>query len=174
MSSIFISRLIRLFILLFFQVLVLNNIHLLGYITPLVIGYMVVCFHRNTSRTGILLWGFVIGLLFDIFSNTAGMASAACTLVAMFQPVLLEMFAPRDASEDFTPTFNTLGFGNYFLYVLLLMFVLHGVFYLLDAFTLVDWQLTLVSIFGSSILTTLIIIFIELLVRPRKETDRHP
>ena len=55
MSSVFISRLLRLCILLFFQVLVCNNIHLLGYVTPLVIGYMVVCFHRNTSRISILL-----------------------------------------------------------------------------------------------------------------------
>ncbi|MBR1667854.1 MAG: rod shape-determining protein MreD [Bacteroidaceae bacterium] len=173
MSSVFFTRLSRLFILLFFQVLVFNNIHLFGYVTPLVIGYMIVCFHRNTSRVGILLWGFSIGLLFDIFSNTAGMASASCTLIAMFQPVLLNMFAPRDAAEDFTPTFDTLGFWNYFLYILLLMFALHGVFYLLDAFTLVDWQLTLISIFGSSIFTTLIIIFIELLVRPRKKTKHY-
>ena len=173
MSSVFFTRLSRLFILLFFQVLVFNNIHLFGYVTPLVIGYMIVCFHRNTSRVGILLWGFSIGLLFDIFSNTAGMASASCTLIAMFQPVLLNMFAPRVSAEDFTPTFDTLGFWNYFLYILLLMFALHGVFYLLDAFTLVDWQLTLISIFGSSIFTTLIIIFIELLVRPRKKTKHY-
>lgn len=170
MNSVIISRLVRLCVLLFFQVLVCNHIHLLGYITPLVIGYMVVCFHRNTSRVGILLWGFTIGLLFDIFSNTAGMASAACTLIAMFQPMLLEMFMPHDAAEDFTPTFNTLGFWNYTFYVLLLMLMLNGAFYLLDAFTLNDWPLTALSIMGSSVMTTLIIIGIELFVRPRKMT----
>ncbi|MBO4672881.1 MAG: rod shape-determining protein MreD [Bacteroidaceae bacterium] len=154
--------------MLFFQVLVCNHIHLLGYITPLIIGYMVVCFHRNTSRVSILLWGFSIGLLFDIFSNTAGMASASCTLIAMFQPMLLDIFTPHDAAEDFTPTFNTLGFWNYTFYVLLLMIMLNAAFYLLDAFTLNDWQLTIMSIMGSSVMTTLIIIGIELLVRPRK------
>ena len=75
MNSIFLTRLFRLFILLLFQVLVFNNIHLLGYITPLVIGYMVVCMHRNASRIAVLVWGFVIGLLFDTFSNTAGMGA---------------------------------------------------------------------------------------------------
>lgn len=168
MSSVIISRLLRLFFLLFFQVLVCNHIHLLGYITPLVIGYMVVCFHRNTSRVSILLWGFSIGLLFDIFSNTAGMASAACTLIAMFQPGLLEMFTPHDAAEDFTPTFNTLGFWSYTFYVLFLMLILNGAFYLLDAFTLNDWPLTVLAIMGSSVMSTFIIICIELLVRSRK------
>ena len=69
MNSIFLSRLLRLILLLLFQVMVFNHIHLFGYITPLVIGYMVVCMHRNTSRTEILIWGFVIGLIFDMFSN---------------------------------------------------------------------------------------------------------
>ena len=154
--------------MLFFQVLVCNHIHFLGYITPMVIGYMVVCFHRNTSRVSLLLWGFSIGLLFDIFSNTAGMASAACTLIAMFQPALLDMFTPHDAAEDFTPTIETLGFWNYTFYVLLLMLMLNGIFYMLDAFTLNDWPLTALSIAGSSVMSTLVTIGIELLVRPRK------
>lgn len=168
MSPIFLQRLFRLFVLLVFQVLIFNQVHLLGYITPLVIGYMVVCFHRGTSRVDILLWGFIIGLIDDVFSNTAGMASASCTLIAMIQPSLLKIFTPRDAAENFTPTFQTLGFWSYVLYVLILMAVLHGTFYLLDAFTLVNWQLTLLSIAGGSVLSTLLIIFIELFVRPRK------
>ena len=63
---------------------------------------------------------------------------------------------------------ETLGFWNYTFYVLLLMLMLNGAFYLLDAFTLNDWPMTAISIVGSSVLTTLIIIGIELLVRPRK------
>ena len=89
MNSIFFTRLFRLLILLLVQVLVFNNIHLLGYITPLVIGYMVVCMHRGTPRIGVLLWGFVVGLLFDMFSNTAGMASALREILASMQPCWL-------------------------------------------------------------------------------------
>ncbi len=163
----------RLLTMLLLQVLVFNHIHLLGYITPLVIGYMVVCFQRNTSRTEILIWGFIISLLFDIFSNTAGMGAASCTMIAMIQPKLLNMMAPRDSAEDITPSIATLGFGNYILYVFLLMFVLHGCFYLLDAFTLMDWQLTAISIVGGSVFTTFIIILIELIVRTQQNTAHH-
>ena len=155
MNSIFLSRLLRLILLLLFQVMVFNHIHLFGYITPLVIGYMVVCMHRNTSRTEILIWGFVIGLIFDMFSNTAGMAAGSCTLIAM------------------TPSFHTLGFWNYIFYVLLLMLVLHGLFYLLDAFTLANFLLTLISIIGSTVLSTLIIVIMEFLIRPRKGAMYH-
>lgn len=173
MNSIFFMRLFRLLTLLFVQVLIFNHIHLFGYITPLMMGYMVVCFHRNTSRSIALLWGFVTGLLFDMFNNTAGMAASACTLMAMIQPVLLNMMAPRDSADNLIPSFSTLGFWNYTLYVLLLMSVQHTVFYLLDAFTLVDWPLTLFSIIGGSLVATLITIFFEMLVRTRKHIPHH-
>ena len=167
MSSTFFTRLARFFVLLFFQVLVFNQVHLLDYITPLMIGYMVVCFRRGTLRVGMLLWGFATGLTFDMFSNTAGMGASAMTLIAMMQPSLLTLFAPRDAAEDFIPTFRTLGFWTYILYVFILMFVLHGVFYLLDAFTLVNWQLTLFSIGGGTLMATILTIFVELLIHPK-------
>ena len=167
MSSVFLTRLARFLILLFFQVLVFNQVHLLGYITPLMIGYMVVCFHRGTSRVGMLLWGFATGLVFDMFSNTAGMGASAMTLIAMIQQPLLALFTPRDATEDFTPTFCTLGFWTYLLYVFILMLVLHSVFYLLDAFTLTNWQLTLISIGGGTLMATIITIFVELLVHTK-------
>ncbi len=173
MNSIFFTRLFRLFILLLFQVLVFNHIHLLGYITPLVMGYMVVRMHRGTSRIAILVWGFVTGFLFDIFSNTAGMAAASCTLIAMIQPVLLEMQVPRDSAENLIPSFSTLGFWNYVFFVFLLMAALHSCFYLLDAFTLADLTLTLTSILGGSVLSTFIIICIELLTQTKKEKTHH-
>ena len=165
MSSIFFGRLIRLLVLLVFQVLVFNNIHLFGYATPLVIGYMLVCFHRNASRIHLLWWGFITGFLFDLFSNTVGMASISCTLLAMMQPTLLNMFMPHDVAEDFTPTFRTMGMWKYILYTFVMMLVLHTAFYLLDAFTLAYWPLTLLSDAVGSLATTILIIMIELLVR---------
>ncbi len=161
-------RVIRLAVLVVFQVLVCNQIHILGYITPLIIGYMMVCFHRESSRVGLLLWGFAIGIIADLFSNTAGMASSACTLVAMIQQPTLNAFAPRDASDEFTPTMRNMGFWRYFMYVLVLMLVLHSVFYTLDAFSLANWKMTLIAIGGATLLSTIITIFIELLVRSRK------
>lgn len=169
MNSVFFVRLFRMIVLLAVQVLVLNNVHLLGYITPLLIGYMVVCFHTGTSRIAALLWGFVTGLVFDTFCNTAGMASSACTLMAMIQGPFLAMFVPRDATENFVPTYRSLGFWSYMAYVFVLMLVLHAVFYALDAFSLANWQLTLSAILGGTLLSTILVFFAELLVRGRKE-----
>lgn len=165
MSNSFIFRLFRLIILLAVQVLILNHLHLLGYATPLVIGYMLTCFRSGTSRIGLLLWGFVTGVLFDMFTNTSGIGAASCTLLAMIQPSLLQLFIPRDAPDEFEPTLANMGPGRFFSYILIAMFVLHAAFYFLDAFSLSDWLLTLVAIFGGSVLSAVIILFVELLTR---------
>lgn len=169
MSSVFFTRLLRFVVLLLAQVLVLNQVHLFGYITPLLVGYMMVCFHDGTSRSAALVWGFVLGLTFDMFSNTAGMAAAACTLVAMIQPPVLKMFTPRDAVVGFVPSFQTLGFWSYLAYVFSLMLVLHAAFYLLDAFSLADWQLTISSIIGGTLMSSILTLIVELIVRPRRD-----
>lgn len=168
MNSTIIYRAIRFIVLLSFQILVLNHVHLLGYITPLIIGYMLTSLRRGTSRITCILMGFGIGFIFDIFSDTAGMASAACTLVGMMQPVILAMFSPRDAADDFAPTITNMGFWNYTIYSLILMLMLHGVFYILDAFTLSNWLLTIAAIIGGSLFSTVLVIFSDLLVRVRK------
>ena len=174
MNSLVLIRLTRFFVLLFLQVIVFNHIHLFGYITPLVMGYMVVCMHRETPRTSILLWGFSIGLIYDLFSNTAGMASASCTLAAMSQPKLLNMFKPHDAAENYTPAITTLGFGRYTLYAFMLTLIMHAAFYLLDACTLANWPLTLLAMVSSAALSTVIIVGMELLVRTSHRTELHP
>ncbi|MCQ2256368.1 MAG: rod shape-determining protein MreD [Bacteroidaceae bacterium] len=168
MNSTTLFRALRFIILLSFQILVLNHVHLMSYITPLIIGYMVISLHRGTSRISCILWGFSIGLIFDIFSDTAGMASAACTLVGLLQPVILGMFTPRDAAEDFVPTVANMGFWNYTLYSFILMIILHAVFYILDAFTLSNIILTLSAIIGGTIFATILVLFCDLLVRARK------
>lgn len=161
-------RLLRLLIVLTVQVTVLNQIHLFGYVTPLFLGYMLISCSKNTSRISLLLIGFFTGLLFDVFSNTAGMASAACTLQAMVQPQLLRLLTSYEAPEAFVPTIYTMGRWKYWVYAMLSMLTLHSAFYLLEAFTFYDWQLTLLSILGSTFFASLLCLFAELLVRKQR------
>lgn len=154
-------RIVRLLLLLALQVLVLNNIHLWNYATAMPIGYMLMRFDRSTSRISLLLWGFVTGIIFDMFSDTPGMNSTALTLLAMLQPSLVRLFAPRDSDETFCPSMRTMGFWRFTSYAFLSMLISNGVFYLLDAFTLDNWQLTLFAIGGSTLLSTIFCLTFE-------------
>ena len=151
-------------LLLLVQLLLLNHIHLLGYATPVVMAYLTIPFHRGASRVGLLLWGFCAGLIYDVFSNTMGLGMATGTLTAMLQPVLLNLFAPADAPDDLRPTMRTMGTQPYLLYVLLTMLIYHTVFYALDAFTLQNWQVTLMAIGCSTVMAFLFVLFVQILL----------
>lgn len=62
------------------QVLILNHVHLFGFATPLLYIYFIILFQRNYPRWALLLWGFALGLLVDIFSNSTGVNCATLTL----------------------------------------------------------------------------------------------
>jgi len=168
MSYNYIIRFLRMLIILVVQILLLNNVHILGYITPLLLGYMILPFNKGADRIEMLLWGFVTGLLFDVFSNTAGMGAASLTLLAMLQPGLINLFTPRDAAEDFTPSFRVMGFWKYVTYCLMGMFIVHATFYALDAFTIANWQLTLSAIAIGTLIATLLCIVAELITKTKQ------
>lgn len=168
MSSVFLQRMVRFLILMVVQIAVVNHIHLWNYATALIIGYMVVRFHFGASRIGILLWGFVTGLVFDMFSDTMGVCMASMTFLAMVQPVLLRLFKPRDVSDDFTPTIKSMGLWLYIPYLIFSMLAFHASFYMLEAFSLANWQLTLVAIGGGTLMSTVVLLFVEIMINNSK------
>ena len=162
-------RIARLATLLLIQLAILNQLHLFGYATPLIIGYMVICFDTGTSRLVSLLWAFAIGIIFDLFTNTIGVGAASCTLLAMAQPYLLQLFMPRDINETFKPTIQTLSLQKYIFYVLSCMGVLHLAFYLLQAFTMADIWLTIGAMIGGTLLASLFVVCIEFIIHNKKD-----
>ncbi len=151
-------RLLQFVLILAAQVLVFNHIHFMDHATPLVYVGFLLGFPLNYSRSGILLWGFLMGLLVDIFSNTPGVAAASTTLVALIQPVLLRHMTPKDAVEDMVPNFHTLGKSNYFWFFFIVILIHHIAAFLLESFTY--FHLADVAIdCGSSILLTTFIVW---------------
>ena len=150
-------HLLQLLVLVSLQVLVFNHMHLFGYATPMVYIYFLLYFPLNYSRCGILFWGFIIGLLTDIFSNTPGVGAASTTLAAMLQPVLLRAMAPKDSTEDMMPNFQTMGYGNYTRFFIVLIVIHHLLVFLLESFSYFDSLYLVLSCASSIVLTTSIV-----------------
>lgn len=150
-------HLLQLLVLVSLQVLVFNHMHLFGYATPMVYICFLLYFPLNYSRCGILFWGFIIGLLTDIFSNTPGVGAASTTLAAMLQPVLLRAMAPKDSTEDMMPNFQTMGYGNYARFFIILIVIHHLLVFLLESFSYFDSLYLVLSCTSSIVLTTSIV-----------------
>lgn len=152
------QRALTFVLLLLAQALVLNHIHLFGYVTPLLYIYIIMPIPRDYPRWALLLLGFTMGLCVDIFSNTPGVAAASITTISLIRPYLLEMFMQRESDTALIPSIRTLGIINYSSYVIILV-VLHCLlFFSLEMFTYFNWQQWLKCVGGSSVLTFLLIL----------------
>lgn len=161
----FLKRLGWACLLVLIQALILNNIHIWGYVTPFLYPYLLLKFNANISRYEILFWGFFIGLSIDIFSNTLGINAAATTLIAFLRPYLLQLFTPRDSSEDFEPGIRSMGTYTFLNYAGLILFVHQSAVVLLESFSLADAGMLILKIFLDTLASLCCIFAIENLKR---------
>lgn len=143
------------------QVLVLNHIELFGCATPLLYVYFIMLFRRAFPRWAVLLWSFCLGICIDMFSNTPGVAAASATLLGLLQPYLLNLFAPRDSSDDIMPTMKSLGVARYVWYTVICVFVFILFFFTVEMFSFFNWLQWAKNIGGSTVLTVVLILVIE-------------
>ena len=153
------------------QILICNNIPAFGYAPPILLAYLTMKFHRGSSRESLLVWGFIIGLIYDIFSNTMGKGMATCTLLGMLQPYLLGLFSPSESVDMLVPSFKTLGFDRYIYYVVSTMLIFHFVFYLLEDFSFRHPKMLLTGTFVSTVLAVLFIIVADVILPKDKNVD---
>ena len=165
MTSDLINRIVTFLVFLVVQVLVLNHIHLFGVATPLLYVYFVLLFRRNHPKWAILMWSFFLGLCIDVFSNTPGVAAGSMTLVALFQPYVLEPFLTRDSEDNLKPGMRSLGVSKFIFYTIILVFLYTLAFFSLEAFNFFNLMQWLLCISTSTLLTVVLILVIENLRR---------
>jgi rod shape-determining protein MreD len=84
------------------QVLVLNNIHFLRIATPFLYLYFIIKMPVGSSRTQVVFFSFIAGVVIDTFSNTPGMHAAACTLAGFCREPLIRVFMGKICRKVFT------------------------------------------------------------------------
>lgn len=163
MITTFLQRLLWMIALVVLQMVVFNYIHLFGYATPLPFIYFLLLFPQGTQRWGILLWGFICGLLCDITTLTLGVGAATMTFIAFVQPPLLQHMVSKDDPEDLQPGIATMGFWSYFLYALVLTILFVSTYFLLQTFNFFHPIDLLIAMVSSWALTFLFCILFEAL-----------
>ena len=95
------QNIVSFIVLVLVQVLVLNNIHFMGYINPYIYILFILLLPVRFSRHFTLILAFVLGLIIDAFSNTYGVRIFNCSdcFPATFA---VNLFA--NIEEDTNPT----------------------------------------------------------------------
>lgn len=158
------KRLLLMILLLALQVLLFNHIVLMGYATPLIYVAFLLYVPRNANRIGTLVWSFVLGTIIDMFSNTPGVSAFSLTFAAMLQPGLLKAYTPKEALEDMTPNYKSMGTWNHLRYMTVLLLIHHVVYFLLESFSFFNLHDMLIA-FGLSFCVSWILIAVMELLR---------
>jgi rod shape-determining protein MreD len=90
MNSAFIMNIVRFFLLLVAQVVIFNKINLFGYINPYPYILFILLYPVNTSKSGLLVASFCIGLTLDFFMNSGGIHAASCLILANLRPAFFK------------------------------------------------------------------------------------
>jgi rod shape-determining protein MreD len=158
-------NILRFFVVVLFQVLVMDNVMINGYMIPYIYLLFLLLMPFDTPRWLQLLAGFALGLTMDLFSNTLGMHTAATVLAAFARSYMLDLIAPRDGYEpDSFPRIHYYGFFWFLKYTLVIIFIHHLALFYLEVFQLKEFLSTLLRVILSSILSASTIVLSQYFV----------
>ena len=161
----FARNIFRFVVVVLFQVLVMDNVMINGYMIPYVYLLFILLMPFETPRWLQLLAGFVLGVTLDIFSNTPGLHTSATVLVAFARGYILDLLAPRDGYEPETfPRVHFYGLVWFLKYTFIIIFIHHLALFYLEVFQLKDFFSTLLRVIMSSILSTSAIVLSQYFV----------
>ncbi len=158
-------NIVRFIVVVLFQVLVMDNVMISGYMVPYVYLLFILLMPFETPSWMVLLSGFILGFGIDLFEHTLGMHTAATVLIAFARPYILSLLAPRDGYEpDTFPRIHYYGFLWFFKYTLFLVFLHHFVLFYLEVFQLKYFLSTLLRVILSSALSASTIVLSQYFV----------
>lgn len=164
----------RYFILVLIQVLILNQLVLHGYITPYIYPLALLSLPFGTPRWILLVFGFILGVSIDLFSNTGGIHAFATVFLAFVMPFVLQLLTPREGYEPGTkPTIASLGFNWFFVYIIICIPIHHLVFFSIEVFSLSYIKYLLLKIIFSTIATIIILLIAQYLFYPRQKHSSY-
>lgn len=148
-------------LLLFIQVLVLDNLHWLGLVHPFVYIWAILLMPIELPRWAQMLVGTAIGMVMDLFTHAPGIHMAGCVMTAYLRPLLVAGYVQDLDRMKGAITFDSIGMNNYFRLLAMLIVAHHVLVFMLEAFTFHHFGFTLLQILLSSAFSYLLVLMFE-------------
>lgn len=155
------------------QVLVCNHIMLFSLAVPIIFFYPILRLPMSMSVKAVMTVAFFIGLIMDIFSDTPGVNTISCTVLAVVRRPVFHSFTGNDeALAGVSPCIATLGFWTLFKYLLICTPIYCLLSIGLEYFTFVSLQRTLSIIGASSLLSFILMLGVDSLTGGKGKSQR--
>lgn len=155
--------------LLFLQVVVLSNLNASKYVFPFVYVLFLFVLPKSIPRWMLLLVGFILGSVVDLYLHSYGTHAFSCTVVAFVRPFLLATVAPKDfSSDEGAITVYDIGFQKYLLYTGVLLLIHHVFVFLIDELRVGDVFTFIKQVFVSTLVSMFLILCMQYIFNKKK------
>jgi len=156
------------------QLLILNNVHLVGFVVPVVYIYFILKLPFGTKRLVVLFLAFFLGLTIDLFVGTYGIHAAASTLIGACRHLFLKLsFGENEDDRENSPSIREKGFYPFLGYVAALSTLHITAFFLLENMGNAYYFLQLLfRIVASAAFSIFLITLLEYLTRAQRKKQR--
>jgi len=127
----------------------------------------VILFLPNTVPvSGVLIIAFVVGLVIDIFSNTAGLHASACVLIAFLRSYILKILFPtRGLETELVISLEGLGTERFIRYIVIMTFTHHLYLFFIEAGTIQFFLNTSLKVVSSVLFTSLVVFLMHIYLK---------
>lgn len=154
----------RFILLVFMQVLIIQNINLTGYVILLPYILVIIILPFETNKLIVLFTAFLLGVCVDYFYDSSGLHAAACTVMGFSRHYVLKYIAPRDGYDiGVKPTIEDMGLEWFLRYAGTLVLLHHFFLFYLEIFRFSEFFQTFLRVLLSSVGTLGLIILIQFL-----------
>jgi rod shape-determining protein MreD len=167
MNSALFANIFRFLLLLAIQIIVFSNLNFFGYVNPYAYILFIILYPVNSNKSGLLVAGFFLGLIMDMFSNSGGIHTTACLLLAYYRPYLFK-FSFGLSYEYQTVRLNDVLTPERFSFIVLSVLIHHIVLFTLEAFKISFFFDILLRTIFSAVFTIIICIIIIYLIKPNR------
>lgn len=148
------------------QVLIFNRIALFNVAVPFVFIIVIIRLPLNLSPNWVLTLSFLAGFLVDIFSDTPGVNSLSCVLLAASRKLLFYAYVPRDdKTKTVVPCLYSMGWANYSKYLITLTTLYCLLVFSIEFFSFAPVREIAIMTASSSLLSFILIFAIDSLMR---------
>jgi hypothetical protein len=144
------------------QILVIRNFVLFDVAFCFIYIACILLLPNEIAPTWVIVVSFLIGLLVDIFYNTAGVHASACVLIGFLRTYIIKfLFPTKGLDTEIIISLKDMGGERFVRYVAILTFVHHTMLFFVEAGGFQFFLITLLKIICSVIFTTFMIVILQ-------------
>lgn len=161
-----IKSLILLFISIFIQVIVFNQMIFFEKYSPLVYITWIYAYSTNINKYQFLILTFLLGLFMDTFFLTGGVHASSCLLIGFLRFPIINKIITNYKYKISKNFINNLSWLQKILLITIMVFIHHSWIFIIEFLSLISITLILNHIFYNSLITIIFSILLIIILNP--------